>query len=48
MRAALRLLEEHEARLEALRNALIEGERSGPSAPFDVEAFIEAKRAEDA
>ena len=31
MRAALRLLEEREARIAALRNALIEGEESGPS-----------------
>lgn len=29
IRAGLRLLEEHEAKLEALRHALIEGEESG-------------------
>jgi len=29
IRAGLRLLEEHEAKLEALRQALIEGENSG-------------------
>lgn len=46
VRAGLRLLEENEAKLEALRAALIEGEASGPSSPFDVEAFIERKRAE--
>ena len=46
VRAALRLLEAHEARLEALRSALIEGEESGPSEPFDFDAFIEGKRAE--
>lgn len=46
VRAALRLLEEHEARLEALRSALLEGERSGPSEPFNFDAFIERKRAE--
>ena len=41
VRAALRLLEEQETKLAALRGALIEGEQSGPSTPFDFEAFIE-------
>jgi antitoxin ParD1/3/4 len=45
VRAALRLLEEQETRLAALRAALIEGEQSGSSTPFDFEAFIESKRA---
>jgi len=45
VRAGLRLLEEREAHLTALRAALIEGEESGPSAPFDFDAFIEKKRA---
>ena len=44
IRAGLRLLEEHEARVEALRDALIEGERSGPAAPFDFDAFIDRKK----
>jgi len=44
MRAALRLLEEREAKLVALRAALVEGEESGPSTPFDFEAFIARKR----
>jgi antitoxin ParD1/3/4 len=44
MRAALRLLEEREARIGALRAALIEGEESGHSKPFDFEAFIAHKR----
>jgi antitoxin ParD1/3/4 len=44
VRAGLRLLEEQEAKLEALRAALIEGERSGPSTPFDFDAFIATKR----
>jgi antitoxin ParD1/3/4 len=44
MRAALRLLEEREARIGALRAALIEGEKSGPSRPFDFDAFIARKR----
>ena len=43
VRAGLRLLEEHEAKVEALREALIEGERSGPAAPFDFDAFIARK-----
>jgi antitoxin ParD1/3/4 len=44
MRAALRLLEEREARMGALRAALVEGEQSGASTPFDFEAFIARKR----
>lgn len=40
VRAGLRLLEEQEARLLALRAAIIEGENSGPSRPFDFDAFI--------
>jgi antitoxin ParD1/3/4 len=45
VRAGLRLLEEQEAKLAALRAALIEGEQSGASTPFDFEAFIGRKRA---
>ena len=44
IRAGLRLLEEHEAKVRALRAALIEGEESGPSQPFDVEQFVRRKR----
>jgi len=44
MRAALRLLEEEEAKLTALRAALIEGEQSGPATPFDFDDFIARKR----
>ena len=45
VRAGLRLLEEQEAQLAALRAALIEGETSGASVPFDFESFIKRKRA---
>ena len=44
VRAGLRLLEDHESRLQALREALIAGEISGESTPFDFDAFISAKR----
>jgi len=45
VRAGLRLLEEHEIKLAAVRAALIEGEQSGPSQPFDFDRFLEGKRA---
>jgi antitoxin ParD1/3/4 len=48
MRAGLRLLEEHEAKVKALEAALIEGEESGDPQPLDFEAFIARKRAEHA
>ena len=40
VRAGLRLLEEHEAKVKALQDALIAGERSGEPQPFDDEAFL--------
>ncbi|MGA3399693.1 MAG: type II toxin-antitoxin system ParD family antitoxin [Acetobacteraceae bacterium] len=40
VRAGLRLLEQQEAQLAALRAALIEGETSGRARPLDVEAFL--------
>jgi antitoxin ParD1/3/4 len=43
VRAGLRLLEEREAKLIALRAAIDEGLASGPAEPFDVEAFIAEK-----
>lgn len=46
VRAGLRLLEEHEAKVKALQDALIAGEESGPPTPFDFDAFTARKRAE--
>jgi antitoxin ParD1/3/4 len=40
IREALRLLEERDARLEDLRQALIDGEESGEAMPFDMEAWL--------
>ena len=44
LRASLRLLEEQEAKLSALRAALVEGERSGAAKPFDFDVFLARKR----
>ncbi len=44
VRASLRLLEERETQLASLRAALIEGEESGRSTPFDFDQFISSKR----
>ena len=46
VRAGLRLLEEHEARVKALQDALIAGEQSGDPQPLDFDAFKARKRAE--
>ena len=43
IRAGLRLLEEHEAKIKALEDALIAGERSGDPLPFDRGAFEDFK-----
>jgi antitoxin ParD1/3/4 len=48
VRAGLRMLEEHEAKLSALRSALIEGEESGVATDFDFDGFLTQKRAQDA
>lgn len=40
VRAGLRLLEDQETRMAALRAALIEGEQSGEPEEFDAEAFL--------
>ena len=45
IRAALRLLEEREAQMNALQAALTEGEQSGPPEPLDFESFKANKRA---
>jgi antitoxin ParD1/3/4 len=44
VRASLRLLEEREAHLAALRNALMEGEESGVASDFDFDRFIASMR----
>ena len=35
---------EDQAKLDALRHALLEGERSGESTPFDFDEFLKQKR----
>ena len=45
VRAGLRLLETHEARVKALQDALIAGEESGEPEPFDNDAFLRRMRA---
>ena len=44
VRASLRLLEDQETQVAALRAALIAGENSGEPEPFDFDAFIAAKK----
>lgn len=44
VRAGLRLLEAEETKLEALRTALAEGEKSGKAEAFDFEAFIDSRQ----
>jgi antitoxin ParD1/3/4 len=46
VRSALRLLEDRETQLRALRDALDAGESSGPSTPFDFDTFLRRKREE--
>lgn len=48
VRAAMRLLEEHEKKLTTLRQALIEGEQSGEAVPFSMaEVLKEARKGGD-
>lgn len=45
VRASLRMMEQEEQKLEALRQALIDGENSGDSTPLDMQDIIKkAKR----
>lgn len=44
VRAGLRLLEEEDAKIAALRAAIIEGEESGEPTEFDFDAFLAGKR----
>jgi len=39
VRAGMRLLEEHEKKVEVLNRALIEGEESGDAGPLDMKAI---------
>lgn len=44
VRAGLRLLEDQEAQMAALRAALVSGEASGAAEPFDFDAFLASKK----
>ena len=44
VRAGLRLLEEHDAKLHALQSALVAGENSGQPKPFNNRAFLKRMR----
>lgn len=46
VRASLRLLEEHEQKVAALRRALFEGEESGDDTQLDIEDVIQAAKQE--
>ena len=45
IRAGLRLLEEHEAKVRSLNDALVAGEASGPPRRFDNATFVKRMRA---
>jgi antitoxin ParD1/3/4 len=44
IRAGIRLLQNEETRMAALRAALMEGEQSGSPGPFDIDGFIASKK----
>jgi antitoxin ParD1/3/4 len=44
VRAGLRLLQDEETKMSALRSALIKGEQSGDPQPFDVDGFIASRK----
>ena len=46
IRAGLRLLEEQDARLAALRKAIQDGIDSGPAEPFDFDAYTSSRESE--
>lgn len=46
VRAGLRLLEEREMRIDALRRAIQDGEGSGEPRPFDMTSFLAEMREE--
>lgn len=46
IRSGLRLLEEHERRLEVLRQLLVEGEESGVAGPLDMKKIKRQAREE--
>lgn len=46
IRAAMRLLEEHEQKISALRQALAEGEASGQPIPYSMTSILQDARQE--
>jgi antitoxin ParD1/3/4 len=46
MRGAMRLLEEHEQKVQALRRALADGEASGEALPYSMTTIIDEARQE--